>query len=55
MHSPPEVADVSVHWNAVYRARRTDEMSWYQPLPARSVELLLRSGASQESESLRIR
>ena len=49
MHSPSQVADVSVHWNAVYRAKRTDEMSWYQPFPARSIELLLRSGASQES------
>ena len=50
MHSPEEPPDTSVHWNDVYRAKRTDELSWYQPLPARSIELLLRSGASQESE-----
>ncbi|HET7373857.1 MAG TPA: class I SAM-dependent methyltransferase [Gemmatimonadaceae bacterium] len=50
MDSSREVSDVGVHWDAVYRAKRTEEMSWYQPLPARSIELLLRSGASQESE-----
>jgi SAM-dependent methyltransferase len=50
MHSPEESGDASVHWNAVYRAKRTDQMSWYQPLPTRSIELLLRNGATEESE-----
>lgn len=50
MLSAEDGADASVHWDAVYRAKRPDELSWYQPLPARSIELLLRSGASEESE-----
>lgn len=50
MHSARDTTDASVHWNALYRTKRTDEMSWYQPFPTRSIELLLRSGANEESE-----
>lgn len=41
--------DPKVHWEAIYRAKRPAEMSWYQPFPARSIELLLRAGARPNS------
>ncbi|HSQ33104.1 MAG TPA: class I SAM-dependent methyltransferase [Gemmatimonadaceae bacterium] len=50
MHSDRNGADSSVHWNTLYRTKRPDEVSWYQPFPTRSIELLLRSGANEESE-----
>jgi ubiquinone/menaquinone biosynthesis C-methylase UbiE len=50
MHPTGDAADASVHWNSLYRTKRPDEMSWYQPFPARSIELLLRSGANAASE-----
>ncbi len=34
------------HWEAVYRTRRSGEVSWYQENPARSRELICRTGAS---------
>jgi SAM-dependent methyltransferase len=34
------------HWEAVYRRRRPGEVSWYQENPARSHELIRRTGIS---------
>lgn len=41
--------DSKVHWEAIYATKRQAEMSWYQPFPARSIELLLRAGAGRKS------
>ncbi len=34
------------HWETVYRTRRPGEVSWYQETPARSRELIRRTGVS---------
>ena len=41
--------DSKVHWEAIYTTKRPGEMSWYQPLPTRSIELLLRAGVARDS------
>lgn len=41
--------DPKVHWEAIYTTKRPAEMSWYQPWPTRSIELLLRAGATRDS------
>ena len=46
--------DPKVHWETIYRTKRPSEMSWYQPYPTRSIELLLRAGAGPESSILDI-
>jgi len=35
------------HWETVYRTRTPTEVSWYQENPARSVELIQRTGVRQ--------
>ena len=37
------------HWNAVYTSKAPTELSWYQPQPARSLELLEQLGVRPES------
>ena len=32
--------DKQGHWERVYAARKPDEVSWYQPVPSRSLELI---------------
>jgi SAM-dependent methyltransferase len=36
--------DMKAHWNAVYTAKSPTELSWYQPRPMRSLELLEQLG-----------
>ena len=40
------------HWEDVYDVKRSDEVSWYQPRPERSLELLAAAGAVPESAVL---
>lgn len=37
------------HWEEVYAVKRPDEVSWYQPRPERSLELLAAAGAGPGS------
>ena len=36
--------DTAEHWQDVYEARRSDEVSWFERRPARSLELIARAG-----------
>ncbi|HEU5173330.1 MAG TPA: hypothetical protein VFT96_01170, partial [Gemmatimonadaceae bacterium] len=35
-----------LHWEHVYETKRPDEVSWFQPQPVRSLELLDAGGVS---------
>ncbi len=37
------------HWNRVYRTRLSNEVSWFQPEPTRSLELITEAGALPDS------
>jgi hypothetical protein len=37
------------HWDQVYRTKRADEVSWFQPTPATSLELVAESGAGPDT------
>ena len=37
------------HWEQVYATRRADEVSWYQPIPTRSLALLAEAGLTPDS------
>ena len=37
------------HWNGVYRSKPVDEVSWFEPTPAASLNALNRTGASPGS------
>ena len=37
------------HWRGVYQAKRSDKLSWYQPLPEPSLEALGRLGVGPEA------
>jgi SAM-dependent methyltransferase len=39
-------ADSKAHWEAVYRSKSPTELSWYQPRPTRSLELLEQLGTT---------
>jgi SAM-dependent methyltransferase len=41
--------DPKIHWEAIYTTRRASEMSWYEPFPTRSIELLSSAGARRDS------
>ncbi len=41
--------DRKTHWEGVYATRQPTEVSWYQPLPARSRELIEEAGARPET------
>jgi SAM-dependent methyltransferase len=41
--------DSKAHWNAVYASKAPTELSWYQPQPARSLELLEQLGIRPDS------
>ncbi|HTI65690.1 MAG TPA: class I SAM-dependent methyltransferase [Gemmatimonadaceae bacterium] len=41
--------DPKIHWEAIYTTKWPSEMSWYQPFPTRSIELLLSAGAGRDS------
>lgn len=41
--------DSKSHWEAVYSTRSSEDVSWYQPSPARSLELLTTTGLGEES------
>lgn len=36
------------HWEGVYAAKAYTEVSWYQPMPERSVQLILRTGVDRD-------
>jgi len=36
--------DRKTHWDRTYNTRASDELSWYQPEPRVSIELIERSG-----------
>jgi hypothetical protein len=36
--------DLKAHWERVYTTKASEELSWFQPEPARSLQLLERSG-----------
>ncbi|MEW7978341.1 MAG: class I SAM-dependent methyltransferase [gamma proteobacterium symbiont of Phacoides pectinatus] len=38
------MSDRKQHWEKVYRERSASELSWYQPIPARSLHLIKQSG-----------
>jgi SAM-dependent methyltransferase len=38
------VSGPEAHWRKVYQARSAPELSWYQPVPERSIELILATG-----------
>ena len=44
-----EQTDRKAHWERVYGARRSDEVSWYEPEPTRSLELLADAGVGPEA------
>ncbi len=37
------------HWSGVYQARAVDDVSWYQAVPAVSLELIAEAGVTDES------
>lgn len=37
------------HWEAVYGTKAPDALSWYQPKPTQSLNLLRRAGLTRES------
>lgn len=37
------------HWNAVYTTRSSTEVSWFEPVPARSLELLAACGVGPDA------
>jgi hypothetical protein len=36
--------DTKAHWERVYATKRSDEVSWFQPVPDPSLRLLERAG-----------
>jgi ubiquinone/menaquinone biosynthesis C-methylase UbiE len=42
-------AERSDHWDAAYAAKAEDEVSWYEPRPAVSLELIHATGAPREA------
>lgn len=44
-----DVTGGQAHWEAVYRTRRDDEVSWYQAVPARSLALVLAAAPSTDA------
>jgi hypothetical protein len=46
---PMVSSDRAAHWDAAYRDRRSDGVSWYQPSPATSIELIHALGLSRET------
>ncbi|TMK77534.1 MAG: methyltransferase domain-containing protein [Actinobacteria bacterium] len=45
------VVDRKAHWESVFRKRADDELSWYEPRPEHSLELI-RAAMSQGARSL---
>ena len=42
------------HWEQVYATKAAETVSWYQPVPARSLELLERAGVPQDGRIIDI-
>lgn len=42
------------HWDRVYRTRQSDEVSWFQPEPTLSLELISAAGALEDSSIIDI-
>ena len=42
------------HWDLVYTTKQPTEVSWYQPTPARSLELLRAAAAGPTTEVIDI-
>ncbi len=45
-------ASARAHWEQVYSTRADGEVSWYQPRPGTSIELLRRTGVGREASVL---
>lgn len=43
------LVDRKAHWNRVYATKASDEVSWFQPEPTVSLQLLERSGLTADS------
>ena len=43
------MADARDHWQGVYAAREPTEVSWYEPVPAVSLELIEASGVARDA------
>ena len=41
--------ELKAHWNAVYTTRREDEVSWFEPLPALSVQMMEAAGLGPDT------
>ena len=44
----------SEHWDNVYRTRQSNEVSWFQPIPTRSLELISHAGLLPDSSIIDI-
>ena len=42
--------DPKAHWDRVYQTQRSTDLSWFEPLPTRSLGLIVEAGAGPESE-----
>ncbi|MEP6574439.1 MAG: class I SAM-dependent methyltransferase [Gemmatimonadota bacterium] len=42
------------HWEKVYESQASTEVSWYQPIPSRSLDLIARSGVGPAGEFIDI-
>jgi SAM-dependent methyltransferase len=41
--------DQKMHWQKIYGSRAPTEMSWYEPVPSRSIELILATGLPRDA------
>ena len=46
------IAERKAHWNNIYQTRKLDEVSWYQPVPHTSLELIENLGLSRQANIL---
>ncbi len=44
--------DASQHWNDIYSAKAVDSVSWFQPRPTVSLELILRAASARDAHVL---
>ena len=46
------MSDDQAHWEAVYRKRQPRQMSWYEPVPEVSLELIEEAGLARDAAIL---
>lgn len=49
LHESLNMSDPGNHWDSVYRAKRAEEMSWFQDEPALSLKLIRRTGVARDA------